>query len=80
MSNPLSNAWHWVRQWFSTREKLPDLSRNDPCWCGSGKKYKHCHMAEDRRRGTLSRNQTPNVQKQMAERAAKRVQVRGRGK
>ena len=22
--------------------------RNDPCWCGSGKKYKHCHMKEDR--------------------------------
>ncbi|MEO1751516.1 preprotein translocase subunit SecA [Thiofaba sp. EF100] len=19
------------------------LGRNDPCWCGSGKKYKHCH-------------------------------------
>jgi tetratricopeptide (TPR) repeat protein len=23
--------------------------RNDPCWCGSGKKYKHCHMRADRR-------------------------------
>ncbi|MCI0477831.1 MAG: SEC-C domain-containing protein, partial [Anaerolineales bacterium] len=21
--------------------------RNDPCWCGSGKKYKNCHMRED---------------------------------
>lgn len=21
----------------------PDLGRNDPCWCGSGKKYKKCH-------------------------------------
>jgi len=21
--------------------------RNDPCWCGSGKKYKKCHMRED---------------------------------
>ncbi|MCR4408519.1 MAG: preprotein translocase subunit SecA [Anaerolineae bacterium] len=21
--------------------------RNDPCWCGSGKKYKHCHMNQD---------------------------------
>ena len=20
---------------------------NEPCWCGSGKKYKKCHMAED---------------------------------
>ena len=22
--------------------------RNDPCYCGSGKKYKKCHMAEDK--------------------------------
>ena len=21
--------------------------RNDPCWCGSGKKYKRCHLAAD---------------------------------
>jgi preprotein translocase subunit SecA len=21
--------------------------RNDPCWCGSGKKYKNCHLLED---------------------------------
>jgi preprotein translocase subunit SecA len=23
------------------------VGRNDPCWCGSGKKYKSCHMRED---------------------------------
>jgi hypothetical protein len=23
------------------------LGRNAPCWCGSGKKYKHCHIDED---------------------------------
>ncbi len=28
--------------------KLP--GRNDPCWCGSGKKYKYCHMEEDQRK------------------------------
>jgi preprotein translocase subunit SecA len=22
------------------------LGRNDPCWCGSGKKYKKCHGAQ----------------------------------
>lgn len=22
-------------------------SRNDPCWCGSGKKYKHCHYPQE---------------------------------
>ena len=25
------------------------IGRNDPCWCGSGKKYKNCHMASDSR-------------------------------
>lgn len=25
------------------------LERNDPCWCGSGQKYKKCHMAFDER-------------------------------
>jgi len=23
------------------------LGRNDPCWCGSGRKYKRCHMRQD---------------------------------
>ncbi len=22
-----------------------DIGRNDPCWCGSGKKFKKCHGA-----------------------------------
>jgi preprotein translocase subunit SecA len=30
----------------NTREAL---GRNDPCWCGSGKKYKHCHYQLDRK-------------------------------
>ena len=27
-------------------QKMPTqkLGRNDPCWCGSGKKYKYCHL------------------------------------
>jgi len=25
----------------------PNLGRNDPCHCGSGKKYKQCHLAVD---------------------------------
>ena len=28
---------------------MKKLGRNDPCWCGSGKKYKTCHMAMDER-------------------------------
>ncbi len=29
------------------RRALPKLGRNDNCWCGSGKKYKHCHLRSD---------------------------------
>ena len=29
--------------------------RNDPCWCGSGKKYKKCHMKEDAERDRAAR-------------------------
>ncbi|MBU0638656.1 MAG: SEC-C domain-containing protein [Planctomycetes bacterium] len=30
-------------------EAARKLDRNDPCWCGSGKKYKKCHYEEDRK-------------------------------
>jgi hypothetical protein len=29
--------------------------RNDPCWCGSGKKYKKCHLHEDDRKADVQR-------------------------
>jgi preprotein translocase subunit SecA len=29
------------------RSAKSELGRNDPCWCGSGKKYKQCHMRTD---------------------------------
>jgi len=36
-----------------SRPKPPaDLQRNDPCWCGSGKKYKRCHHDSDQKRPT----------------------------
>ena len=28
--------------------KRRNLTRNEPCWCGSGKKYKKCHLESDR--------------------------------
>jgi preprotein translocase subunit SecA len=27
------------------RSEQEKTGRNDPCWCGSGKKFKHCHGA-----------------------------------
>jgi len=30
-----------------TSEKTARIDRNDACWCGSGKKYKSCHLQAD---------------------------------
>jgi preprotein translocase subunit SecA len=27
------------------KDEKEKIGRNDPCWCGSGKKYKKCHGA-----------------------------------
>ena len=35
---------------YMAREKSKQPGPNEPCWCGSGKKYKKCHMAEDQAR------------------------------
>ena len=24
----------------------PDIGRNEPCWCGSGRKFKNCHLSQ----------------------------------
>ena len=40
----------WFRNLISPRRaegpKSP-IGRNDVCWCGSGKKYKKCHLKSD---------------------------------
>ena len=28
-------------------EPRPDIGRNEPCWCGSGRKYKKCHLGRE---------------------------------
>jgi len=35
------------------------LSRNEPCWCGSGEKYKKCHMEQDEKLKELKRMGVP---------------------
>lgn len=44
----------WIQKLLSSRPAPaaagPDrtaIGRNDPCWCGSGKKYKKCHLSKD---------------------------------
>jgi methionyl aminopeptidase len=34
---------------------MEPISRNDPCWCGSGKKYKKCHLEQDEILGEFAR-------------------------
>jgi preprotein translocase subunit SecA len=34
-------------QQATVKRQHPKLGRNDPCYCGSGKKYKNCHYRED---------------------------------
>jgi preprotein translocase subunit SecA len=31
----------------TVKRDKPKVGRNDPCWCGSGKKYKNCHQRDD---------------------------------
>jgi preprotein translocase subunit SecA len=38
---PASNEVQLPR--VTVRRETPKVGRNDPCPCGSGKKYKHCH-------------------------------------
>jgi hypothetical protein len=33
------------------------IGRNDPCHCGSGKKYKHCHLRQDEQQRSLTREE-----------------------
>ncbi len=35
------------------------LGRNEPCWCGSGKKYKQCHYRQDQKERRVSRRKSP---------------------
>lgn len=42
----------WFRKLFASASAPPksqavEVGRNDLCWCGSGKKYKKCHLKSD---------------------------------
>ena len=45
----LGNSDRPVQQTVRKSNRRP--GRNKPCWCGSGKKYKQCHMREDQLSG-----------------------------
>lgn len=41
---------------FNTSSSSPKVGRNEPCPCGSQKKYKHCHEGESMAKGIITRN------------------------
>ena len=42
----LYDLWRGIGPRVETVRKAATPGRNEPCWCGSGKKYKKCHGAE----------------------------------
>ncbi|MFC1978553.1 SEC-C metal-binding domain-containing protein [Chloroflexota bacterium] len=38
-----------IRRLFALKKRpIPEkIGRNEPCWCGSNKKYKNCHFESD---------------------------------
>ena len=41
----------WLKKMLgvgTTPREAKALGRNDSCWCGSGAKYKRCHMESDK--------------------------------
>jgi hypothetical protein len=49
-SRPAMEAYMQDRHGQKPQTAPPKPGRNDPCWCGSGKKYKKCHLGADRAR------------------------------
>jgi preprotein translocase subunit SecA len=43
--NPVAMSYNRGAAANSAEQKLPEVGRNEPCPCGSGKKYKKCHAA-----------------------------------
>jgi hypothetical protein len=49
--------------------------RNDPCWCGSGKKYKKCHLDSDAEGLREARAALPEAMTKFAENAARQERI-----
>ena len=49
----ISGIMATVEKELAMYDNGPVFGRNDECWCGSGKKYKKCHLAIDERLNEL---------------------------
>ncbi len=52
------------------------IGRNDPCWCGSGKKYKKCHEAFDNRLEQLRQKGAPLLSPSLLKKPADVVKIK----
>lgn len=44
---PDETETNWRKRGFLVKPKTVFLGRNEPCHCGSKKKYKNCHLQKD---------------------------------
>ena len=44
--------------------------RNEPCYCGSGKKYKHCCLPKDEKKDAKARAKAAQAEKDVADQPA----------
>ncbi|WP_104759908.1 preprotein translocase subunit SecA [Helicobacter bizzozeronii] len=49
-----------LSNWEFEQEKPKSVPRNAPCYCGSGKKYKHCHAKSGPKKGIFAKNNKPD--------------------
>ncbi|WP_104640632.1 preprotein translocase subunit SecA [Helicobacter bizzozeronii] len=49
-----------LSNWEFEQEKPKSVPRNAPCYCGSGKKYKHCHAKSGPKKGIFAKSNKPD--------------------
>lgn len=63
----------------AAQERHKSIGRNDPCTCGSGKKYKKCHQLEDDQLLNAELRRLVDVAKAEAAALAEAQEAEGKG-
>jgi hypothetical protein len=58
---------------------IPVVGRNEPCPCGSGRKYKQCCLDKDETKARQTRAKTAEKEAKAAEKAARAAEKAGKG-
>ena len=51
------NFFKGIMTMFSSKDvqgEVRNIGRNELCWCGSGMKYKKCHLTEDEKKAKIN--------------------------